>query len=264
MSSSTGGSAIHIVDGVTVVDCQKQVRSWSLLRSIVKFLIPSCNHNFSEEQQERRRGEYYNDPYQYYLLRRRRLRSLIPSNINTNLTNTTKITNITTGTIFGYRRGKVNFCIQSNPNSSTPILLLELAIPTAILAKEMQSGLLRIALECNYSVPTRRSSSLLSMPVWTMNCNGRKVGFAINRVPTQADKKVLRLMQSVVEGVGIISGKKLINSDEDDKQHDHDDLMYLRANFERVSGSSDSESFHLINPDGSNSQQLSIFFLRTS
>ncbi|MCL7025864.1 hypothetical protein MKW94_013070, partial [Papaver nudicaule] len=267
----TGGT-IHMVDGVTSVDCQNRVRSWSLLRSVMWFIIPSCTRSNSEDQQlEKRRGEnYYNNKYLHYL-QPRRSRSVSPPNCTKTTTNraisTTWIKNISTGTIFGYRHGKVNLCIQSNPNSYIPILLLELAIPTTILAKEMRSGLLRIVLECN-SETQHSSSHLLSVPVWTMYCNGRKVGFAMKRVATQADKKLLHLMRNVDEGVGIVNAKTLGNSTDDKQgkggnQHNHDDLMYLRANFERVRGSSKSESFHLIHKDGSNSQQLSIFFIRT-
>ncbi|MCL7036980.1 hypothetical protein MKW94_010206 [Papaver nudicaule] len=253
---STRTSQMHIVDGITSVDCQNQVRSWSLLRSIMWFIIPSCTGNISDQQFETRKGEYYsNNKY----LQPRRSRSVSPP-IHTKANTTTRIKNISTGTIFGYRRGKVSFCIQPSPSSNTPTLLLELAIPTAILAKEMKSGLLRIALECNSE--TRHSSShLLSVPVWTMYCNGKKVGSAVKRVPTQADKKVLSLMQGIDEGVGIINRKTIMNSGCDSENNG--DLMYLRGNFERVSGSSNSESFHLINQDGSNNQQLSIFFGRT-
>ncbi|KAI3883365.1 hypothetical protein MKW92_039611 [Papaver armeniacum] len=261
MATRTGSG---MVDGITSVDCHNRVRSWSLLRSVMWFIIPSCSRNNSDDQQlERQRGAdyfYNNNKYLHYL-QPRRSSSLSPS-IGTN---TTRINNISTGTIFGYRNGKVNLCFQSNPNSNIPTLLLQLAIPTTILAKEMRGGLLRIALECKTESRHSSSHHLLSVPVWIMYCNGRKVGSAMKRVPTQADKKVLGLMRNVEEGVGIINGKTLRNTigDKEVNQHNQDDLMYLRANFERVCGSSKSESFHLINKDGSNSQQLSIFFIRT-
>ncbi|KAF8404667.1 hypothetical protein HHK36_009555 [Tetracentron sinense] len=230
--SYRAGGATNIVEGGTTVDCQKQVRSWRLLRSLLELLIPSCNCSYLEEEEVQEKDNYYFHNYCY-----------------------SHPTTTIIGTIFGYRRGKVSFCIQTNSKTTTPILLLELSVPTALLAKEMQTGLLRIALECNSDVGySSRSSTLLSAPVWTMYCNGRKTGFAIKRRPTQADMDVLRLMRSVIVGVGIISGKELNRDDE---------LMYLRANFERVSGASSSESFHLINPDGSSGQDLSIFFLRT-
>lgn len=121
----------------------------------------------------------------------------------------------------------------------------------------MQAGILRIALECtshgynaNYD-----SSSLLSMPLWTMYCNGRKAGYAVKRRPSKVDMEALRLMGSVIVGAGIISGKEL--------ERDDDELMYLRANYARVSGSSEAESFHLIDPEGNIGQELSIFFFRS-
>ncbi|KAK9286005.1 hypothetical protein L1049_025208 [Liquidambar formosana] len=226
--------ATTIANGVTTVDCHKQVRSWRLLRSLVELLIPSCKCTFVEEHEIKENNYLHN----YYHSK--------PTFISSNTI---------TGTIFGYRRGKVNFCIQTNPKSTTPILVLELAVPTIILAREMQGGILRIALECSTIGNGTGSYSLLSMPVWTMYCNGKKVGFAIKRRPSKADVDMLRLMGSVVVGAGIISGKEL--------NHD-DELMYLRANFERVCGSSDTEAFHLIDPDGSNiGQELSIFFHRS-
>ncbi|XP_026456785.1 protein MIZU-KUSSEI 1-like [Papaver somniferum] len=262
---STRTTQLHIVDGITSVDCQNQVRSWSLLRSIMWFIIPSCTGNISDQQLEsRRKGDYYSNNKYLHYLQPRRSRSVSPSR-NTKNDTISGIKNISTGTIFGYRQGKVTFCIQSKPDSNIPTLLLELALPTAILAKEMKSGLLRISLECN-NRSRHSSSNLLSVPVWTMYCNGRKVGSAIKRIPTQADKKVLSLMGEIYEGVGIINAKTLLKSSVDDNYEDlrnHGDLMYLRGNFERGSASSNSESFHLINQDGSSNQQLSIFFTRT-
>ncbi|XVE86834.1 hypothetical protein DITRI_Ditri18aG0066800 [Diplodiscus trichospermus] len=233
MSCPTIGATTHITNGVTSVDCQKQVRSWRLLRSLIELLIPSCNCAFIEDPEIKQGNYLHCSNY---------ARSVYTSS------------SVITGTIFGYRRGKVSFCIQADSKSTNPIILLQFAVPTAVLAREMQGGILRIALECTRSGNSGNSDSVLSMPQWTMYCNGRKVGYAVKRRPSKADMDALRLMSSVVVGAGMISGKEL----------DHDDeLMYLRANFERVSGSSDSESFHLIDPDGNIGQELSIFFFRT-
>ncbi|KAF5199655.1 Mizu-kussei [Thalictrum thalictroides] len=234
--SYTTGSATHTAEGVTTVDCQKQVRSWSLLRSLIEFLIPTCTCYYLDQQEIAKDRRYINNNYRY------RHSALISATI--------------TGTIFGYRRGKANICIQSTTNNTIPLLLLELPVPTAILAKEMKSGILRIALECKYDQQQSSSSttSLLSEPVWNMYCNGKIVGCAVKRRPTQANMDFFRLMCSVHVGTGVIN-RKTLNCD--------NDLMYLRANFERVSRSTNSESFHLISPDGSTGQELSIFFLRT-
>ncbi|GAB4848764.1 hypothetical protein Ancab_003491 [Ancistrocladus abbreviatus] len=236
MTYSTLGGATHIAAGVTTVDCQKQVRSWRLIRALIELLIPTCNC-FSV------RHDFQAKP-----------KNSLPHHISSPNTSTTPSSTIITGTIFGYRHGKVKLCIQTHPKSTTPILLLELALPTSILAREMQGGLLRIALESTFPSHSAESVSLLSTPVWTMYCNGRKVGFAVNRQPAASDMKVLRRMGSVIAGAGIVCGKE-IDCD--------DDIIYLRGNFERICGSSDAESFHLIDPDGCINQDLSIFFLRS-
>lgn len=236
-----------IANGVSTVDCHKQVRSWRLLRSLMELLIPTCGCTFIEDQEKYYLQKYYTttNPHRY------------PTFTNSSTT--------IIGTIFGYRRGKVRLCIQTSSKSATnPIdLLLELAVPTTTLAREMRGGVLRIALdslECACATPPAYSSaaacSLLSMPVWTMYFNGRKVGYAFKRQPSKADMDALRLMSAVVVGAGMIRGKELNSVDE---------IMYLRANFGRVCGSFDSESFHMIDPQyqyGSIPQELSIFFFR--
>ncbi|KAK5775686.1 protein MIZU-KUSSEI 1-like [Gossypium arboreum] len=206
MSCLTIVAATHVTNGVTSVECHKQVRSWRILCSLMELLIPTCNRTFNH------------------------------------------------GTIFGYRRGKLSFCIQANSKSINPFLLLEFAVPTAVLAREMQGGILRIALDCTVSGNFSSSDSVLSMPLWNMYCNGRKVGYAVKRRPSKADIDAFRLMSSVVVGAGMIRGKELDNDDE---------LMYLWSNFERARGSSHTESFRLIDPDGNIGQELSISFYRS-
>ncbi|XP_061365796.1 protein MIZU-KUSSEI 1 [Gastrolobium bilobum] len=221
--------------GVTTVDCQRQVRSWRMLRSLMQLLIPTCNcaTNIIEDQDEISNKCLQNSKYSSLIL------------------NSTTIT----GTIFGYRKGKVSFCIQENPNSTNPILLLELAVPTSILAKEMRGGTLRIMLESSGN-NTGYCSTLLFTPLWTMYCNGKKVGYAVKRRPSNTDFEALNLMRSVVVGTGVMNCKDFGNQEDDQ-------LMYLRANFQRVRGSSHCESFHLIDPEGDIDQELSIFFFRS-
>ncbi|KAJ4906919.1 hypothetical protein Rs2_10577 [Raphanus sativus] len=158
------------------------------------------------------------------------------------------------GTLFGRRKGHVWFCVQHDRLSVKPLLLLELSITTNQLVHEMDSGLVRVALEC----PTRqelKSCSLKSVPVWTMFCNGRKSGFAVRRSASEETRVMLKRLESTTVGAGVLpcgSGSDL------------DEVMYMRASYEHVVGSSDSESFHLINPDANSAQELSIFLLRTS
>ncbi|KAK7387535.1 hypothetical protein VNO78_28415 [Psophocarpus tetragonolobus] len=198
----------------STVGCEKQVRSWRVLRSLMELVIPTCKCSLVEEEEAEQQQQLMT----------------------------------ITGTIFGYRKrkGKVSFCIQANANSSMPILVLELAVPTSVLAKEMRGGTLRIVLESGTN-----NVFLFSSPLWTMYCNGRKVGYAVKRRPSNADFEALSLMRSVAVGTGVINTCK-------------DHLMYLRANFQRVPGSSSSESFHLIDPQGTIAQELSIFFFTST
>lgn len=76
---------------------------------------------------------------------------------------------------------------------------------------------------------------------------------------TKSDAAVLKLMQSVSVGAGVLPPPP----PPPNKSAHIADLMYLRARFQRVIGSVDSESFHIINPLGSTGQELSIFLLRS-
>ncbi|XP_047957422.1 protein MIZU-KUSSEI 1 [Salvia hispanica] len=161
------------------------------------------------------------------------------------------------GTIFGHGRGgHVWFCVQQDRLTTKPALLLELSIPTSGLIQEMQCGLVRMALEFNAAEsddPELGRCPLRSVPLWTLFCNGRKLGFAVRRKPTQQTKIMLKTMQNITVGAGVIPCKF----------HDEKEVMYMRANYECVLGSADSESFHLINPDQLPGQELSVFLLRT-
>ncbi|EEF52939.1 protein MIZU-KUSSEI 1 [Ricinus communis] len=212
--------SLSIIDTPTSVDCGREVRFRRSFRSLVECMVPCCGFQPSD--------------------------SFAPDTDSTHASTLT-------GTFFGYRKGRVSFCLQDDTRTS-PLLLLEFAVPTAYLAREMQYGLLRIALECDRQKERSSSCSLFNVPVWSMYCNGRKVGFAIRRQMTVSDVGVLKMMQSVSVGAGVLPVPP--------KSQDGD-LMYLRASFERVIGSADSESFHMINPIGSSGQELSIFMLRS-
>lgn len=160
------------------------------------------------------------------------------------------------GTFFGYCRGRISFCLHDESRTTTdPLLLLEFTVLTTYLAKEMRHSLLRIALESKRPCEAKSTACpLFAMAVWSMYCNGRKVGFAVRRQMNEADGAVFEVMKSVSTGAGVLPGKVKKSEGE---------LMYLRARFERVVGSVDSESFHMIDPLGSRGQQLSIFLVRT-
>ncbi|KAL5713727.1 hypothetical protein ACHQM5_015779 [Ranunculus cassubicifolius] len=212
------GGPLRVIDIPTDIDCAQQVRLRRSFRSFIECMVPCCGFQQSESLSN----------------------SEWPQGSST-----------VTGTFFGYRKGRVSFCLQDDSRSS-PLLLLEFAVPTCYLAKEMQHGLLRIALECDRL--KTRADSLFSVRAWSMYCNGRKVGYAVRRQFTESDIAVLKMMKSVSVGAGVLPvEQKSVEAD----------LMYLRASFKRVSGSVDSESFHMINPAGSCRQELSIFLLRS-
>ncbi|MCI42637.1 protein MIZU-KUSSEI 1-like, partial [Trifolium medium] len=78
----------------------------------------------------------------------------------------------TTGTIFGYRKGRVSIAIQEDTRQM-PVFLIELPMLTSALNKEMSSDIVRIALE---SETKTNKKKLLEEFVWAVYCNGRKVG----------------------------------------------------------------------------------------
>ncbi|KAG9134828.1 hypothetical protein Leryth_001134 [Lithospermum erythrorhizon] len=153
-----------------------------------------------------------------------------------------------TGTLFGHRRGHVSFAVQDDPRSE-PVFIIEFAMSTSTLVKEMSSGLVRIALECEKGSshpPTRiRQTRLFSEPVWTMYCNGRKCGHAVSRACNDSDWHVLSTVQTVSVGAGVIP----LVEDGSNGGGWGSELLYMRARFERVVGSRDSEAFYMLNPD---------------
>ncbi|KAL6610728.1 hypothetical protein ACP70R_040697 [Stipagrostis hirtigluma subsp. patula] len=176
-----------------------------------------------------------------------------------------------TGTLYGHRRGHVHLAFQVDPRAC-PALLLELAAPTAALVREMASGLVRIALECERAkgaaLPTPAASAagdggkkLLEETVWRAYCNGKSCGYAVRRECGAADWRVLRALEPVSMGAGVIPAASCGGGE--------GDVMYMRARFERVVGSRDSEAFYMMNPDNSSSggggiggPELSVYLLR--
>ena len=93
--------------------------------------------------------------------------------------------NATSGTIFGYRKGRVSLAIQEDPHCM-PIFLIELPMHTISLNKEMASEIVRIALESETKTPKKK---LMEEFVWGVYCNGRKVGYSIRRKQMSEDEK---------------------------------------------------------------------------
>ncbi|GMJ05719.1 hypothetical protein like AT3G25640 [Hibiscus trionum] len=159
------------------------------------------------------------------------------------------------GTLFGYRRGHVHFAFQEEAKLS-PAFLIQLATPTSVLVKEMASGLVRIALECEKKIG-RKGAKLLDEPVWRTYCNGKKCGFATRRECGPEEWKVLKAVEPISMGAGVLPGN--CNGDGGGSEGE---LMYMRARFERVVGSKDSEAFYMMNPDGSGGPELSVYLIR--
>lgn len=166
----------------------------------------------------------------------------------------------TTGTLFGPRKGRVTLAIQDDPHSP-PTFVAELPLPTAAFHKEMAAtDTVRIALESETRTAKRRVTEEF---VWAVFCNGRKVGYSIRRRQLSDDESyVMRVLRGVSMGAGVLpppekEGEKKAKAAEGE-------LTYLRARFERVAGSKDSETLYMMSPDGAGAgPELSIFFLRT-
>ncbi|MQL82834.1 hypothetical protein Taro_015302 [Colocasia esculenta] len=172
-----------------------------------------------------------------------------------------------TGTLFGRRRGHVHFAFQADPRAC-PVLLIELATPTSGLVREMASGLVRIALECDKrphgadgaGAAAGGKRRLLEEPMWRTFCNGKKCGYAVRRECGPADWRVLRAVEPVSMGAGVLPGAAAATAAGEGEEEG--EMMYMRARFERVVGSRDSEAFYMMSPDSNGGPELSIYLLR--
>ncbi|KQK12525.2 protein MIZU-KUSSEI 1 [Brachypodium distachyon] len=181
-----------------------------------------------------------------------------------------------TGTFYGHRRARVALAVQERPGS-LPTLVLELGIPTGKLMHEISSGgHVRIALECE-----KKSEGgggvvrLMEEAMWTAYVNGRRVGYAVRREATGGDLAVMQLLSTVSAGAGVLPGD-VVDDEEPPPQGENNadagagggEVAYMRAGFERVTGSKDSESLYMVSPDGDaggaagGGTELSIFFVR--
>ena len=156
-----------------------------------------------------------------------------------------------TGTLFGHRKGRVSLAIQESPRCF-PIFLLELAIPTSKLLQELGLGLVRIALECEKR--PEEKIKLMDEPIWNLYCNGRKMGYAVKREANAEDLNVMEMLHAVSMGAGVLPSEAIDLPD--------GELTYMRAHFQRVIGSKDSETYYMMNPDSNTGPELSIFFVR--
>ncbi|XP_058727636.1 protein MIZU-KUSSEI 1-like [Vicia villosa] len=162
------------------------------------------------------------------------------------------------GTLFGYRRGHVHFAFQEDSKLS-PAFLIELATPTSVLVREMASGVVRIALECEQKSGGggRKGLKLLAEPIWRTYCNGRKCGYAYRHECGSEEWRILRAVEPITMGAGVLP----MPSNENGAEFEGE-IMYMRAKYERVVGSKDSQAFYMLNPAGSGGPELSIYLLR--
>ncbi|KAB1206466.1 Protein MIZU-KUSSEI 1 [Morella rubra] len=157
------------------------------------------------------------------------------------------------GTLFGYRRGHVHIAFQEDAKLN-PAFLIELATPTSVLVREMASGLVRIALECEKKTD-KKGVKLLEESLWRTYCNGKKCGYAVRRECGPEEWKVLKAVEPISMGAGVLP-------DSGNGDGSEGELMYMRARFERVVGSKESEAFYMMNPDGAGGPELSVYLLR--
>ncbi|KAL2537649.1 hypothetical protein Fot_19040 [Forsythia ovata] len=121
----------------------------------------------------------------------------------------------------------------------------------------MASGLVRIALECDRE-PEKKSMRLLEESLWRTYCNGKKYGYATRRECGEKDRKILKAVEPISMGAGVLPAE---NNGDFGAESDGE-IMYMRAKFERVLGSRDSEAFYMMNPDNNGAPELSVYLLR--
>ncbi|GAA0154234.1 hypothetical protein LIER_12281 [Lithospermum erythrorhizon] len=166
--------------------------------------------------------------------------------------------NATIVTIFGYRKGRLSLAIQEDPHH-IPIFVMELPMHSQLFHKEMVNDTLRISLE---SETKTHKKKVLEEFVWAVYCNGRKFGYSIRRKNMSDDElHVMHHLRGVSMGAGVLPGPN--DHSKEKNGFAYGELTYMRARFQRVVGSKDSESLYMVNPDGATGQELSIFFVRS-
>ncbi|KAL6651477.1 hypothetical protein ACP70R_010402 [Stipagrostis hirtigluma subsp. patula] len=183
-----------------------------------------------------------------------------------------------TGTLYGYRDGRVALSLQDNARCQ-PTLVVELALPTHALLRELGTTAgARIVLESekrpapaadaaassgeDHHHAARRHDGgddddgwVLEERLWTMFCHGKRVGYAVRRDPTEEDIGVLQTLWAVSMGGGVLPGRSDVDGPDGE-------LAYMRGSFEHTIGSRDSESLYMVGPPGGECPELAIFFIR--
>lgn len=89
-----------------------------------------------------------------------------------------------------------------------------------------------------------------------MFVNGKKSGYCAKRDATEEDLYLMEVLKAVSMGAGVLPPKS------DVEGHADDEMSYMRAHFERVVGSKDSETLYMLSPVIKSEPELSIFFVR--
>ncbi|PKU86621.1 hypothetical protein MA16_Dca010846 [Dendrobium catenatum] len=106
--------------------------------------------------------------------------------------------------------------------------------------------------------PQMQPLMLLELPTATSDATlsiNTRCGYAFRRECRPEDWKALRAVEKVSVGAGVLPATAGGDGLEGE-------VMYMRAMFERVVGSKDTEAFYMINPDGHGGPELSVFLLR--
>ncbi|KAL2338277.1 hypothetical protein Fmac_012723 [Flemingia macrophylla] len=255
--SSSSKRHFHWTNKVGNEDSQGQVATSDTMSKIIEE---------EEEEEEHDKGVPLPGPATASQATRKKLQAVAISRLRSVLTVFSKnrsnlpfgLGSRVVGTLFGYRRGHVHFAFQKD-TTSQPAFLIELATPISGLVREMASGLVRIALECDKEKESEKKTvRLLQESVWRTYCNGKKCGFATRRECGAKDWDILKAVEPISMGAGVLP---VSNSDGAEAGSDGE-VMYMRARFERIVGSRDSEAFYMMNPDSNGAPELSIYLLR--
>lgn len=160
-----------------------------------------------------------------------------------------------TGTLYGHRRARITVAFHEAP-AAPPILLLEIAVPTAKFINDVSAaaGMVRVTLECDKQQAAPRP--LMDEPRWAAEVNGESVGYAARREATERDEQVMRMLHATSMGAGVLPPEMAHPVD--------GELSYMRVHFDRVVGSKDAETYYMHNPEGGDTgPELTIFFIRT-
>lgn len=82
----------------------------------------------------------------------------------------------------------------------------------------------------------------------------KKIGYGARKDATEEDLHVMEMHKAVSMGAGVLPGWSEVEGLEDE-------MAYIRAHFEHIVGSKDSETLYMLSPDGKNGAEFSIFFV---